>query len=90
MKDIFPIMPRLAKGDHGRLVPKVSNEGACRAWLATNPGIDDLKRAYLIEIERGWQVRAGIEDRLLRRIQALERSEILARAAVVKRKAVQS
>ncbi len=54
----------------------IANDQTVRAYLKTNPGIDDLKRCVRLELNRGPRRRGTIVDKLIYRIQQLERSEI--------------
>lgn len=49
---IFPEQPKVSKADTLRIFPKLSNRNVVRAWIRTNPELEDLKRAVLIEVFR--------------------------------------
>lgn len=81
---IFRDQPTLTKAQAAEIAQHVSNARIpLRQWLATNPSLDDLKRAVLVEV-----VRASGQDRplaslgrgvlglLMKRIQQLEYSAV--------------
>jgi len=74
----FPKL-RLTAADRQRLSNYAGNEKGTRALLKTNPAKDDVQRAILVELDRGWQIRNAILDPLLRRLFEIERSELVAK-----------
>ncbi len=76
MNHIFPSDPRTTKADAERLMPHLSSDKTVRAYLKTNPQGDDLKRCVRLELLRGPRRRVIIVEKLIVRIQQLERSEI--------------
>jgi hypothetical protein len=73
---IFPSQPRTTKDDALRLLPVMSSDKTVREFLKTNPGTDDLKRCVRLELLRGHRRRVYIIEKLIVRIQQIERSEI--------------
>jgi hypothetical protein len=78
MTSPFPKL-RLTAADRQRLSDYSGNEQGTRAFLKTNPAKEDVQRMLLIELDRGWQVRNVILDRLLKRLFEIERSELVAK-----------
>lgn len=76
MNHIFPNSPKTTKADAERLMPHLSSDKTVRAYLKTNPQGDDLKRCVCLELDRGWRSRRVIIEKIIVRIQQLERSEI--------------
>jgi hypothetical protein len=77
--NLFPAQPKTTKADAQRLLPHIASDKTVRLFLKTNPGIDDLKRCVRLELLRGFRRRGYLVDKLIVRIQQLERSEIEAR-----------
>lgn len=81
---LFPDQPKLTKDDRARLGTHLTNARVpLRQWLDTNPDIDDLKRAVLLEVERAKQqerplasLGRGVLSLLMKRIQQLEYSAV--------------
>lgn len=82
---IFPHnQPKLTKDDRDRLLPNIANARVpLNAWLKTNPPLEDLKKALILEVERAKQqydpfhsLRRGVLPALLKRIQNVELSII--------------
>lgn len=84
---IFPDQPKLTKADATRLLPVIGNARIpLRQWLATNPPVDDLKRAVVLETLRAAEqprplasLGRGVLSLLMKRIQQLEYSDVDAR-----------
>ena len=76
MNQIFPSQPRTTKADAQRLMPHLASDKTVRAYLKTNPQSDDLKRCVHLELLRGPRRRVIIIEKIIVRIQQLERSEI--------------
>lgn len=75
--NIFPHTPTVSKAHRSLLAPHVANAKACRKWLKTDPPVEDIKRAVLMEIQSGRDtVSRGVAGMLLVRLQKLERREI--------------
>lgn len=49
---IFPEQPEVSRDDALRIHPHLSNRNIVRKWIRTNPELEDLKRAVLIEVFR--------------------------------------
>lgn len=82
---IFPHnQPKLTKADVHRLAPYLGNSRVpLAAWLKTNPSLQDLKLAVMVEVERARMQPAplkslgrGVLAALLKRIAQLELSII--------------
>jgi hypothetical protein len=82
--NIFPEQPEVSKADALRIHPHLSNRNVVRKWIRTNPELEDLKRAVLIEVFRCVQSRRaplttmnrGVYADLMAAIMKRERSSI--------------
>ena len=82
--NIFPNQPRLTKSDVHNLLPHTGNVRIpLKAFLATNPDIDTLKKVILLEIEIAktkstpkHHVTRGVVRECMKRIQAIELSQV--------------
>lgn len=81
---IFPEQPSVLREDTLRIYPFLSNRNILRDWIRTNPTLEDIKRAVLIEIFRCVQSRRaplttinrGVYQDLMAAIMKRERSSI--------------
>ena len=81
---IFPEQPDISKDDTLRLIGHIKNRNVVRQWIKTDPSVDDLKRAVLIEVYRSLTaclspltgLNRGVYADLVVAIQKRERSVI--------------
>lgn len=81
---IFPEQPKVSKEDTLRIFPRITNRKNTRDWLKTNPELEDLKRAVLIEVFRCVNhvrpalttIQRGVYQDILAAIMKRERSSI--------------
>lgn len=81
MKPLFhPKDPAVTDAHRKRIAPAIGNTKFALQWLQTDPPIDDVQRAILIELDdaRG-PMRRGVLQVLLRRLRHMESSELEAR-----------
>ena len=82
--NIFPEQPKTSREDTLRIFPKLSNRNVVRAWIRTNPELEDLKRGVLIEVYRCingpksplMSLNRGVYQDLMAAIMKRERSSI--------------
>ena len=81
MKPLFhPKDPAVTDAHRKRIAPVIGNTKFALQWLQTDPPINDVRRAILIELDdaRG-PMRRGVLQVLLRRLRHLESAELEAR-----------
>lgn len=82
--NIFPEQPEVSRQDTISILPHIKNRTVLRKWIKTQPTLDDLKRAVLIEVFRSLNtnksplsaIGRGLCIDLIVAIQRMERSEI--------------
>lgn len=80
MNLFHPFDPKITDLQRKRIASEISNTKFALAWLRTDPSVEDVRRAVLIELDdpRG-PLRRGVLQVLLRRLRQLESSELEAR-----------
>ena len=74
-KEIFLNQPLLGEGEDSTISAWIANWGTTNTWLRTNPSLELLKKASLLEAETNR--RPQILDRILSRIFKMEKAEAL-------------
>lgn len=68
MSLFHPADPKVTEAHRKRITPEISNTKFALKWLQTNPSIDDVRRAILIELESSkGPMHRGVLQVLLRR-----------------------
>lgn len=87
--NLFPDNPPLGPAHRRLLSPHLGNARDVKLWIRTNPSTADLKRAVMLEVERGERMRPDVLRSLIVAIQRYERSKIEREILKAQRRVVQ-
>lgn len=87
--NLFPDNPPIGPAHRRLLSPHLGNASKVKLWIRTNPSTADLKRAVMLEVERGEDLRDDVIRSLLVAIQRYERSKIEREILKAQRRVVQ-